>query len=144
MSRAVRQVAQAWTTESTKPGKEFGELVRRRRKERGLPVLSCEEGLPAMPIWLRQETSLPNSTLGPEELLVSWEAEQQNMPPWLHKRSAEQRMQEALRALEEAELRQELDQKLAWYEAQYLQELGTYTPACARYAARSEQDVSSE
>jgi hypothetical protein len=46
--------------------------------------------------------------------------------PELRFLAAEQRIREAFHRLEEAELRQEPESKIAWCEAQYQQELATY------------------
>jgi hypothetical protein len=46
MSRAVGKLAEALVKESEKPKKDFGALVRQRRKERGLPVVAREGILP--------------------------------------------------------------------------------------------------
>jgi len=50
VSRAVRELATSLVKESEKPKKDFGELVRQRRKERGLPVLQRESVLPPLSV----------------------------------------------------------------------------------------------
>ena len=49
VSRGVRELAEHVTAEAGKPGKDFGELVRQRRKERGFPVEQRDEVLPHGP-----------------------------------------------------------------------------------------------
>ena len=67
-----------------------------------------------------QHTPSPSA---PRPCEVGW----QDQRPVLRQLCAERRMHDAFQALEDAELRQDSPQKLAWYEAQYAQELATYT-----------------
>jgi hypothetical protein len=46
VSRAFGEAAEALIKESEKPEKDFGALVRERRKARGLPEAACDKVLP--------------------------------------------------------------------------------------------------
>jgi hypothetical protein len=129
VSRAIGELAQEWVKEAEKPGKDFGELVRLRRKERGLPVLLRTEMLPVLPIRLRQH-SVPKPIPAPEAFPMPLEDECKQLTPLTRKLCAERRMRDALQTLEDAELRQEPEHKLVRYEAQYAQEEETYMAVC--------------
>jgi hypothetical protein len=99
ISRALGDVAPALAELSAQPEKEFGQRVRVRRQELGLPVAPVGRVLPLLASLLPVE---------PPETLATLDAE----PPAAHQeravwrtRLAERRMREAYLALEEAEQR---------------------------------------
>jgi len=136
VSRGIRELANHLTAEAEKPGKDFGELVRSRRKERGLPVKQRETVLPEFPLdWQPGKDPHEFSPIVQTDLGVlspPWDEECPASRPELRLLAAEQRVREAFHQLEAAELRQEPAGKMAWYEAQYAQELATYDRVCSQ------------
>jgi hypothetical protein len=113
VSRALRELATALVKASEKPKKNFGELVRMRRKERGLPVLQREPVLPALPT---PRTSLQLTVpVLPTDGTDHQEGEGIGI---VHRRAsvAAIRMSQAYQALEEAELRMQPSRDLEQWE----------------------------
>jgi hypothetical protein len=137
VSRGIRELAEHLTREAGKPGKDFGELVRQRRKARGLSVLPRDTTLPDPP---RASLSITQRILSPpvaeagerKPVGAPWQLEREELRPLLRKLCAEGRMRDALLALDDAERRQEGEQRLAWHEAHYRQELATYAAICGQ------------
>ena len=113
MSRALGDVAPALTELAAQPDKGFGQRVRQRRQELGLPVARAGKVLP-----LRASLPLPE----PPEALAALDAEpphaEQDRAAW-RARLAERRMREAHLALEEAEQRSALPRELERVSAEF-------------------------
>jgi hypothetical protein len=133
VSRALGDAAPALTELAVQPDKDFGQRVRARRQELGLPVAPAAKVLPL-------RASQP--PLEPPEALAALDAEppnaKQERAAW-RLRLAERRMREAHLALEEAEQRRApprelervavlFDQAVTVYEAAQLAAAGS-TPA---------------
>lgn len=140
VSRGIGELAEHLTAEAEKPRKDFGELVRTRRKERGLPVERRKAVLPALPARWRsgeQGWACPVVSAEPDHPVPAWEDDRGTMRPQLRKLAAERRLHKAYHQLEEAEVRQESVSTVAWYEAHYLHELELYTKLCHQLATYS-------
>jgi hypothetical protein len=114
---------------AAQPDKDFGELVRQRRRKRGLPVAPAGKALPFLPVWSNDHAADGTTLNTVAETALVGEA-----PPGdLHTvraRLAERRIKEALLALEEAGLREAPAHKVARLEQIYAQELAAYGAAC--------------
>jgi hypothetical protein len=123
VSRAVGDVAPALTELAAQPEKEFGQRVRVRRQELGLPVARAGKVLPL-------RTSPP--PLEPSEALAALDAEppemDQERAAW-RARLAERRMREAHLALEEAEQQGASPQALESATRVFAQAVAVYTAA---------------
>ncbi len=123
VSRAIGELAQALVKESEKPKKDFGALVRQRRKERGLPVIPREPFLPALH---------PDPHIEPRpSLAVAQEGTDPVEEARIRVTIAEFRLQQALSALEHAEERLPSAHEVELLESTYLGELATYEAAVA-------------
>ena len=126
VSMGLRGLFDALTKIAAQPDKDFGELVRQRRRKRGLPVAPVGKVFPFLPVW-----STDHSADGATLDTAAEAALEDTMSPGddLHTarvRLAERRMQEALLALEEAGLREAPAHKVARLEQIYAQELAAY------------------
>lgn len=120
VSRAIGELAWALAKESEMPKEDFGALVRQRRKERGLPVVPCDQVLPEV----QSRRELPQL---PDE---SQEYHDAHGEAHMRTKVAEFRVWQAQIALEEAEERILPTRELEMLEATYLHELATYEAAC--------------
>jgi hypothetical protein len=132
ISAAIGEAQRALVKEAAKPGKDFGELVRARRRRFGLPNPPAEKVL----VFRRSAAS---ATLGetPEHEVFA-AAGEHSLPDerdvWGHAdkrrllllRSAERRMEQALQALDAAQLRGAARRVLAQLEAAYACEEAAY------------------
>jgi hypothetical protein len=122
----LRGFFEALTKIATQPDKDFGELVRQRRRKRGLPVAPAEKVLPFPP---------PHSDDGPAEREVVDTAAEAVLAGDSRAdelrtaavRLAERRMREALLALEDAGLHEKSRQEVARLEQIYARELAAYS-----------------
>lgn len=123
VSKAVAEANVAPEAELRRPGKDFGELVRQRRRERGWPVPICDKLLP-----LR----VTGTTVASPYISDSRAAADDNGErPHLRREFAAFRMQQALSVLEDAERRQRPLHELEALEEDYLCELSTFTAVAA-------------
>jgi hypothetical protein len=133
VSMGLRGLVEALTKVASQPEKDFGELVRQRRRKRGLPVAPAGKILPFLPAASREglnqlaavdkaaETLLQDNTLDEmhgDELYTA------------RVRLAIRRLQEAFIALEEAERRLVMPARLAQLESVYHQALGEFEALC--------------
>ncbi len=95
LSFAIQELYQAFEVESQKPGKAFHELVRRRRRELGLPV-SCEERV--LPF-----RSPPSASLPAIDRAIDQESENPTMSQTLSLLRTERRLEELDLAIQENE-----------------------------------------
>jgi hypothetical protein len=123
VSRAIRAVADALVVESEKPKKDFGALVRARRKDRGLSVGPREAVLPQVRPRRGGEPPFMLSADGEEECADTYGEAR------LRVKIAEFRAQQAHQALEEAEASACCTTELEALEQAYLHELATYDAA---------------
>jgi hypothetical protein len=116
VSMAVGQVAPLLVDESEVPGKDFGELVRERRRRFNLPVRHYDKILPFRPASVEADQPVP------EELDL--EPEGQYERAWWHMEMAERRMREVLDLLDQAKQQAGAPPRLAELEAAYQHEVG--------------------
>jgi hypothetical protein len=125
----------ALTKIATQPEKDFGELVRQRRRKRGLPVAPAGRVLPFLP-------ALPRKELGQVEAVdVAAEALLQDDLPNDEFHSArvglaERQLHEALVALENATVRGASGRELAELEQTYAEQLAGYELLWSRVSTR--------
>ena len=121
LSFAMKELYQAFETESQRPGKVFHELVRRRRRELGLPVPSEERVLPFR--------SQPSASLPALDIATDQESDTSEVAHTLSLIRTERRLEELDVAVEEAgrhrasararhRLEQAFEQELRTYHAQ--------------------------
>jgi hypothetical protein len=135
VSMGLGDLIQALTKIATQPEKDFSELVRQRRRKRGLPVLPAAKLLPSLPAHCQDDSAARASLDMAAEALLSDEihgdellAARVHLVDW--------RLREAFTALEEAERRQDPPRHLAKIEAAYHKALRGYE-ALDRFVARS-------
>lgn len=125
VSRALGDAAPALAELAAQPNKDFGQRVRARRQELGLPVVPAGKVLP-----LRANQPL----LEPPEALAALDAEppeaEQERAAW-RALLAERRMRETHLALEEAEQRGAPTRELERWVATFEQAVAVYTAAHA-------------
>jgi len=125
VSMGLRGWFQALTKIAAQPDKDFGELVRQRRRKRGLPVASAGKVLPFLPVCSDDD---------PAERTALDAAAERMLDGALHGdalraarvRLAERRLHEALAALEEAERHPVVPHHLAKPEGIYHEALSAY------------------
>lgn len=118
VSMAVGQVVPWLVAEAEIPGKEFGELVRERRRKFNLPVRRYEKILPFRPVSVEADQPVP------EEL--DQEPEGHYERAWWRMEMAERRMRETLDLLDQAKQQRASPQHLADLEAAYQHEADVY------------------
>jgi hypothetical protein len=113
VSRAIGEVVPAMHQEAAKLGKDFGELVRERRRKMGLPLKPRDPLLPAVPA---QEIEQPEPVL--------LDQEPQSEADRRHQRQAQawRRLEEALLALDRAQNSGASAKELSQLEQVYQQE----------------------
>jgi hypothetical protein len=130
ISCAIGEAAAALVKESEKPGKDFGTLVRERRRERGLPLAACEKVLSLR--FLAAETSdahVPAIELIDDVPVEDGEAPTAQRRAELRVRAAHWRMRQAFLLLVQAEQRAAPTHELAALEAAYQCEVAAYETA---------------
>jgi hypothetical protein len=129
VSMGLRGFFDALTKIAAQPEKGFGELVRQRRRKRGLPVAPAGKVLPFLPA-VRQGDSaecVAIDTMGDLMLENSIQGEELRTA---RVRLAEQRLREAFTALEEAEWREDMLKNCARLKVHYQQALAAYEEIC--------------
>jgi hypothetical protein len=125
VSMGLRGLFEAFTKIAAQPEKDFGALVRQRRRKRGLPVAPAGKVLPFLPARGEDDLAERAALDAASERLLHDEGHVHE----LHEarvRLAERRLHEALVALEEAEWRGETSQRLARHKTVYQQALTAY------------------
>jgi len=124
----LRGFFDALTKIATLPEKDFGELVRQRRRKRGLPVAPMAKALPFLPAHRDDDPEERSALDAAAECL--WQDKQEAVPhselDAARVRLAERRLREAFTKLEAAECRNETPKQLTWLETLYLQTLSAY------------------
>jgi hypothetical protein len=111
VSMAVGQVAPWLVAEAEIPGKDFGELVRERRRKFNLPVRQYEKILPFRPVSVEADQPVPEEL--DQEPAGTYER------AWWHMELAERRMRETLDLLDQAKQQGDTAQRLAELETAY-------------------------
>jgi hypothetical protein len=132
VSRAARELVESLSKIAVWPDKEFGQLVRERRRQRGLPVQPAPSFLPDLP-------APPTGQDAVSLAVVEYAAEvalQEGAPAdelqAARVRLAERRVVEALLALEAASIGGMAPASVSGLEERYVQELTVYEQLCAR------------
>jgi hypothetical protein len=121
VSMGLRGLFQALTKIATQPEKDFGELVRQRRRKRGLPIAPASKILPFPPIHISKDESVD---LAAEALLQDGRSASNLDAARI--RLAERRMSEALLALDDAGLRGASAHEVERLERNYAHELAAF------------------
>lgn len=133
ISKAVAEAYVALEAESRRPNKDFGALVRQRRKERGLPVLAREH---VLPLWcpavpLNVPSRLPDTTA----------SEHPDDEAHVRVKIAEFRVWQAYRLLADGEGHGVSPHMLDALEEAYMQELKTWEAAAAICSGGPQHDA---
>jgi hypothetical protein len=129
VSVGLRDLAQALTTIAASPQKEFGVLVRQRRRTWGLPVAPAGKVLPYLPARGDHDPAERAALDAAAESILQETAHGHDLQA-ARVRLAERRVREAFTALEEAERRDDAPDQLARCESTYRQELVSYEALC--------------
>jgi hypothetical protein len=129
VSHAVRQIAPLLVEEAEVPGKEFGELVRERKRRFNLPVQQGEKILPFRPASAQEDR--PDPTELDQEPTGDFER------AWWHMELAERRMREVLDALDQAKQRGVSLETIADLETAYQHEVGVRDAALRLMASEA-------
>jgi hypothetical protein len=125
VSMGLRGFFDALTKIAAQPDKDFGELVRQRRRKRGLPLAPAGNVLPFLPPSDQDSSDARAAVdLVAEQVLTGDVCENDLHTSRL--RVSERRVRDALTALEDAEQRDDAPQRLRQLEATYRQELSCY------------------
>jgi hypothetical protein len=122
-------LVQALTKIAAQPEKDFGELVRQRRRERGLPVAPAGKVLPFLPA-RRDDDPAELAALDAAAERLLHETVPGDEFHAARVRLAERRLREAFIALEQAEWRNDIRQQLARLKKHYQQALTAYEAIC--------------
>jgi hypothetical protein len=135
VSMGLRGLFDALTTIAAQPDKDFGELVRQRRRKRGLPVAPTGNVLPFFVTQHHHDSGGPDATDTAAEIDLRAESSADDLRA-ARQRLAERRLTEALLALEAASLGGVTPQQRRRLEEWYQQELTLYEHAHAPGDAR--------
>jgi hypothetical protein len=138
VSVGLRGFFDALTRIAAQPDKDFGELVRRRRRNRGLPVAAAGKILPFLPARWNDESAERTrlDALGEQALEGALQDEDRHAA---RVRLAERRLTEAMVGLEEAERRAAPQNYLARLTAIYCQALVAYEAIVCQHSEQAEQ-----
>jgi hypothetical protein len=126
VSMGLRGFFDALTKIASQPDKDFGELVRQRRRKRGLPVAPAGKVLPFLPAQSHHEFADFAALDTAAEAVFDGDAPTDALRT-AGVRLAERRMREALLALEEAGLHEVSAHEVARLEQIYACELAAYS-----------------
>jgi hypothetical protein len=129
VSMGLRGLVQALTNMAAYPEKEFGALVRQRRRKRGLPVAPSGKVLPFFPRYCGDDLSACATLDALAERMLQ-DALHGDELQAARLRLAERRVREAFIALEEAERRDDALDRLARCRSTYHRELANYETQC--------------
>lgn len=136
VSMGLRGFFDALTKIAGQPEKDFGELVRQRRRKQGLPVAPVSKVLPFLPARHRDNSAERAAIDTAAEKVLGDEGTADELRT-ARMRLVEQRLREAFTAIEEAERRKDTADRLAQLEARYLQVLAAYEAVCLACAELS-------
>jgi hypothetical protein len=125
VSMGLRGLFDALTKVAAQPEKDFGELVRQRRRKRGLPVAPAGKVLPFLPSQ-RADDRGQLRAVNKAELVALKQDLPLDVACAAHMQMAEGRLAEALHALEDASLRGARAWDIARLEQAYVDELTIY------------------
>jgi hypothetical protein len=125
VSIGLRGLSQALTAIAAQPQKDFGELVRQRRRKRGLPVTPPGKFLPFPPAWNNDDPIVGTVLDAAAETALASDSPNAELRV-ARVRLTERRMKEALLALEEASLRGASAPEVSRLEQIYAHELAAY------------------
>jgi hypothetical protein len=125
ISMGLRGFFEALTKIAAQPKKDFGELVRQRRRKRGLPVAPVAKVLPFLTS-RRDDDPAGRAVLDAEAERILQESVEGDELHLARVRLAEQRLREAFTTLEQAEWRNDGPKQLARLKALYQQALTSY------------------
>ena len=112
VSMGLRGLFDALTKIASQPDKDFGALVRQRRRKRGLPVAPVGKVLPFLPAWSNDDPAERAALDTAAETVLVGEAPPDELRT-ARARLAEFRMKETLLELEEAGLQAESAHEVA-------------------------------
>ena len=115
VSRALTEIAPLLVEEAEVPGKEFGELVRDRKRRFHLPIQQWDKVAPGRPV--EAQADQPDPAELDQEPAGHFER------AWWHLELAERRMREVLALLDQARQLRVSPERLAELEAAYQQEV---------------------
>jgi hypothetical protein len=125
VSMGLRGFFDALTKIAAQPEKNFGELVRQRRRKRGLPVAPAGKILPSLPAH-RDDDPAPDAGLDGAAECILQETVQGDELHAVRVRLAERRLREAFIALEQAEWRDDSPRCLDHLKTDYQWALTAY------------------
>jgi hypothetical protein len=126
VSMGLRGFFDALTRIAAQPDKDFGELVRQRRRKRGLPVSPAGKIMPFFSISVGNDAAAEGAALDTAAEAILDSDNPIDELRTARVRLAERRMREALLALEEACLREVSAHEVARLEQIYADELAVY------------------
>jgi hypothetical protein len=126
VSMGLRGLVHALTTIAAQPDKDFGELVRQRRRRRGLPMAPAGKVLPFLPVRGDDDPAERTALDAVAERMLDG-ALYGNELHAARVQLAERRIREAFTALEEAERCEDSPRRLAKLEVVFHQALEVYT-----------------
>jgi hypothetical protein len=130
VSMGLSGLFQSLTKIAAQPEKDFGELVRERRRKRGLPVAPASKVVPFLPAPLGEDLAQTGAVDAAADIALQDDAPADELH-LARVRLAERRLAEALLALEEASMRGASALEVARLEQVYAQELAGYEGAAA-------------
>jgi hypothetical protein len=129
VSMGLRGFFDALTKVASQPDKDFGELVRQRRRKRGLAVVPIGKVLPFVPA-RQDDGAAEHAALDAAAERILQETVAADELRNARVRLAERRLREAFTALEDAEWRNDTPKQLAQLKAFYQQALTAYETIC--------------
>jgi hypothetical protein len=139
MSWAARELVGALSKIAEAPEKDFGPLVRQRRRQRGLPVTPAASILPDLPLPPSgQDAESLRALDAAAEQALTCDVRNDDFHP-ARRRLADRRLHGALIALEDAKQRDATPERLCQLEATYRQDLSCYE-ALGREPHQTRQD----
>jgi hypothetical protein len=136
VSMGLRGFFEALTKIAAQPEKDFGELVRQRRRKRELPVAPAGKVLPFLPASHRDNPAERAAVDTAAEIVLGDEGTANELHA-ARVRLVEHRLREAFTAIEDAKRREVTVDRLAQAEARYHLALTAYEAVCRTCAESS-------
>jgi hypothetical protein len=121
----LRGLFDALTKIAAQPDKDFGDLVRQRRRKRGLPVAPTGKVLPFLPAWTNDDLAGGAALKAAADAVLGDDAAADELNA-THLRLAKRRMAEALLALEEVSLGTASAREVAHLEQVFTNEVSVF------------------